>query len=124
VELPRQLHLSGEDMSGVFLGETMKRSKPLMWEYRFSPWGKHIQKSPALAMRDGDWKLMMNPDGSRTELYNLRINSCEVDNLASENTDIVERMSEKLLSWHRSLPDVELMSDSAGSFEYPWPGKK
>jgi hypothetical protein len=92
-----------------------------MWEYRFSPWGRHIQKSPALAMRDGDWKLLMNPDGGRIELYNLKENVCEVDNLANEYPEVVEQMSKNLLDWHNSLPDVESMPESAGSFAYPWP---
>ena len=92
-----------------------------MWQYRFGPWGRHIQKSPALAMRDGDWKLMMNPDGSRAELYNLKENPCEMDNLANENQKIVKQMSRKLLEWHGTLPDTESMPESAGTFDYPWP---
>jgi arylsulfatase A-like enzyme len=124
VELPSHVDMSGEDMSDIFRGKPMERAKPLMWEYRYSPWGRHIQKSPDLAMRDGDWKLMMNPDGGRIELYNLSENVCEVDNCARENTDRVERMSKTLLAWQRSLPDVELMPESVGSFEYPWPGRE
>ncbi len=115
------LKLDGQDMSSAMLGTPTERTKPLMWQYRFGPWGRHFQKSPALAMRHGDWKLMMNPNGSRTELYNLKKNTCEVDNLANENPDIVNRMSHQLLDWHNSLPDVESMPASAGSFEYPWP---
>ena len=117
----RNLDLDGEDMSQALLGKPRERSAPLMWEYRFSPWGRHIQKSPMLAMRDGAWKLMMNPDGSRTELYNLRKNPCEVDNLASEHPEIVEQMSERLLEWHLSLPGREFIPENAGSFAYPWP---
>lgn len=122
INLPSALKTDGLDMSKALLGDPVKRSKPIMWQYRFSPWGRHIQKSPALAMRDGDWKLMMNPDGSRIELYNLKENPCEVDSKAFEFPEIVERMSKILLDWHNSLPDVESMPESAGSFEYPWPG--
>ena len=118
------LALDGQDMSGALLGNPMERTKPLMWEYRFGPWGRHLQKSPALAMRDGDWKLMMNPDRSRVELYNLKANPCEVDNLASENPDRAKRMSRQLLAWQQTLPGKDTMPAGAGSFEYPWPGKK
>lgn len=118
------LSLDGQDMSGALLGNPMKRTKHLMWEYRYGPWGRHLQKSPVLAMRDGDWKLIMNPDRSRIELYNLKANPCEVDNLASENPNRVSRMSRQLLTWHQMLPGTDTMPARAGSFEYPWPGKK
>ncbi len=118
------LKLDGEDMSEALLGIQMERTKSLMWEYRFSPWGRHLQKSPDLAMRDGDWKLMMNPDGSRIELYNLRENPCEVDNLADNNQKRVEQMSRELLHWHKSLPGADSLPPDAGSFDYPWPGRE
>ena len=124
IPVNRDLALDGQDMSQALLGTPRKRTKPLMWEYRFGPWGRHLQKSPALAMRDGDWKLMMNPDRSRIELYNLKENPCEVDNVAHENPDRVRRMSHQLLEWHNALPDAATMPAGAGSFAYPWPGKK
>ncbi len=101
----------GQDMSAAFLGTPTDRTNPLMWEFRFSPWGRVIQDSPVLAIRDGDWKLMMNPDGSRIELYNLKQNPCEVDNLASENKKIVKRLSKQLLEWHNSLPATKTISE-------------
>ena len=63
----------------------------------------------------------MNHDGSWVELYNLKENPCEVDNLANENPKLVKRMSEQLLEWGKSLPDYEALSEEAGSFDYPWP---
>ena len=118
------LNLDGQDMSQALLGKPTLRATPLMWEYRYSPWGRHIQKSPVLAMRDGDWKLLLNPDGSRTELYNLKENPCEVDNLANEYPDLVREMSQTLLKWHKTLPGQEFMPANPGSFDYPWPGEE
>jgi N-acetylgalactosamine-6-sulfatase len=122
VDLDREL--DGQDMSRALLGIPMKRTKPLMWEYRFGPWGRHLQKSPALAIREGDWKLMMNPDRSRIELYNLKENPCEIDNLAREYPKRVERLSRRLLEWHHTLPGTATMPAGAGSFAYPWPGRQ
>jgi len=121
IKVDKDIELDGQDMLPALLGEPLERKKPLMWEYRFSPWGRHIQKSPMLAMRDGDWKLLMNPDGSRTELYNLRENPCEVDNLANEFPEVLSRMRQELMGWHNSLPGLEYIPANAGSFEYPWP---
>ena len=124
VELSEDLDLDGQDMSPAFMGNSVQRIKPLMWEYRFGPWGRYIQIPPMLAMRDGDWKLLINPDGSRIELYNLKKNPCEVDNLANENPEIVKKMSEELLKWHLSLPGKEFIPENAGSSDYPWPNEK
>ena len=109
----------GQDMSTALLGTPTQRENPLMWEFRYSPWGRLLQNSPVLAMRDGNWKLMMNPDGSRIELYNLKQNPCEVDNLASENKKIVKRMSKELLEWHKSIPDIETISETPATHNYP-----
>lgn len=122
IELSESLDLDGQDMSQALKGKPLEREKPLMWEYRWCPWGRHLQNAPMLAMRDGDWKLLMNPDGSRKELYNLKQNPSEVDNLAYENPEILERMSRQLLDWHHTIPGREFIPESAGSFEYPWPG--
>ena len=121
--IPDKRLLDGQDMSNALFGKVVEREKPLMWEYRFSPWGRHIQKSPALAIRKGEWKLMMNPDGSRTELYNVRENPTEVDNLANEFPAVVKELKQQLLAWHKSLPGLEYLPENAGSFDYPWPGK-
>jgi len=75
-------------------------------------------------MHDGDWKLMMNPDHSRVELYNLKDNPCELDNLAHENPDRVKRMSRQLLEWHKAWPGTDTIPAGTGSFDYLWPDKK
>lgn len=104
VELPGSI--DGEDRSGVLLGSPQDRSKPLMWEYRFGNWGREIQVSPTLAMLDGDWKLLMNPDRSRVELYNLVEDVNETENRARYETEIVERMSTRLIEWwNNEIPD-------------------
>ncbi len=114
-----KMNPDGQDMTPALFGTPTKRTNPLMWEFRFSPWGRLLQDSPVLAMRDGDWKLMMNPDGSRVELYNLKDNWCEVDNLASENKEIVKRMSKQVLEWHKSLPGIETISETPQKLNYP-----
>ncbi len=124
VKISHQLKLSGEDMSDVFFGKTVKRTKPLIWEYRYGMRGRHIQHSPMLAIRQEKWKLLLNPDKSRVELYNIEKDPSEMDNCATENQDIVERMSKALLKWYNTLPNRDKVPKYAGSFEYPWPEKK
>ena len=56
LEKPDGVHLDGSDISPVLLGkpDTFTRHQPLFW---------HLQKSrPIVAMRDGDWSLVAEPD--------------------------------------------------------------
>ncbi len=67
--------LDGEDMSKAILGHPQQRSKPLMWAYGVTDFdlkpSNPRYRSPNLAIRDGKWKLLVNDDGSGTELYNI-----------------------------------------------------
>jgi hypothetical protein len=66
--------------------------------------GAKEDKSPGLAMRDGPWKLLMQPDGSRLELYNLRTDRAEAVNLAGRETKRAKRMADQLQAWYAALP--------------------
>ena len=104
VELPTGLDPDGEDMSQAILGKPQARSKPLMWEWRFRVAGDMAHKCPILAIRHGKWKLLMNPDRSRVELYDIRKDPTELDNVADQNAEIVAKLSKKLLEWQKTLP--------------------
>ena len=44
-------------------------------------------------------------------------------NLADRQSDVVERMSERLLAWRKTLPDGPADA-TAGKNDYPWPKPK
>jgi hypothetical protein len=116
-------------VGGILLGTSRPRTKPLLWENRFwyyeGSGASIINKSPQLAIRQGPWKLLMNPDRSRIELYNLLQDPSEVDNKAVENPRIVEELSTKLLAWKKSMPvGVKTIPADAGDHKYPWPGRR
>jgi hypothetical protein len=115
-------HVSdGEDMSDIWLGQSRARTKPLLWEWRFNITGHVANRSPQLAIRDGDWKLLINPDRSRAELYDIRRDRMQVDNVAAQHADVVARLSEKVLAWHAQLPTGPV-DPGVGRNDYPWPG--
>lgn len=120
VVLPSDLRIDGEDMSDALRGREHHRKQPLMWEWRFGIAGEVLNKSPILAMREGAWKLLMNPDRSRVELYDIPHDSGELNNLADRQAEVVATMSTRLLEWKGSLPPGPVDRD-AGSNRYRWP---
>ncbi|MBN1293161.1 MAG: sulfatase-like hydrolase/transferase [Candidatus Latescibacteria bacterium] len=121
-ELPSDLHPDGENMATALAGNQRNKTKPLMWENRFPVYGHVIHKSPMLAIRDGDWKLLMNPDNTRIELYDIPNDPTELSNVAEKYPELVLRLSHTLLEWQKTLPEGPLHKD-AGSNYYPWPGE-
>ena len=123
LKIPSNLHPDGEDMSAALLGKPKNRQKPLMWEWRFRIFGDMVHKCPMLAIREGNWKLLMNPDSSRIELYDIVNDPTELDNVANQNAGLVNKLSQKLLKWQATLPPGPV-EDAAGSNAYPWPKSK
>ena len=97
----------GINVSDAILGQPIYRSKPIFWQYgsfgKLRP-GLKRDQSPTLAMRDGDWKLLMNADGSRIELYDFSKSITESENVAETNPKISKRMTERLLRWFKEVP--------------------
>ena len=130
---PRQRHLAGaplpnayagdgEDGSDVLLGEPRARTRPILWEWRFRVHGYPVHHCPQLAIRQGDWKLLINPDGSRAQLYNIPKDPMELDNQGPNHPELVTRLSAGLLAWHKTLPKGP-RAPQAGKLGYPWPGR-
>lgn len=120
--LPESDSVDGENLAAALEGEPQLRKKALYWDYRFGSWGRAIQKSPRLAMRDGDWKLMMNPDGSRVELYNLADDPMETADRSAFDSIQLEAMRAQLMRWYaEELMDPELASPWSGQIGWPWP---
>lgn len=121
IRLPGGLRLDGEDMSAALLGAPRQRLKPLLWDWRFRMLvGRVIDKSPRLAIREGQWKLLMNPDRSRVELYDVPRDPSELDNLVGRYPKVMKELSERLLQWQAGLPKG-LVEPLAGSNQYRWP---
>jgi arylsulfatase A-like enzyme len=104
VATPRA-QLDGEDLSSAFFGRRPRRARPLFWEYPRSTMdllpGRESDRSPSLAIRDGRWKLLMNPGGTEVELYDFARSFDETRNLAAARPDVTARLSAKLRAWRK-----------------------
>lgn len=103
--IPAGTELDGSDMSAALLGKPMAR-KPVFWEYgtygSIDP-GRPEHISPKLAMRDGDWKLLMNQDGSELKLFNLKEDKGETTNMAKQHPEKVQAMKPQLAGWWKEM---------------------
>ncbi len=103
---PENVNYDGENKLKTILGEsTSSRKAPLF--YSRPPDRKNyygFENLPDLAMREGEWKLLCDYDGSRPELYDIIADPGESTNLAEANPEIVDSMVEQLLDWWNSMP--------------------
>jgi|GEM_PF-465249 len=108
--------LAGENMHDVFLGATRSRRTAMFWEFATNP--NIVASGPKLAMREGDFKLLRDPDGSNRRLFDMRTNPEEDDaaNLIDEpaHAERVASMESRLEAWFREA--------LLGQFEAPRTG--
>lgn len=117
VKPPGNASFDGQDMSRVWLGGNESRTKLLFWEYGRKPNnGKQFfgyafpneafDISPNVAVREGNWKLLVNADGAHAELFDLGSDPRETNNLAAAKPDLAGRLETMALNWRRSLPHL------------------
>jgi uncharacterized sulfatase len=105
VDLPAGQATDGQDVTSALLGRArVTQRKPLYWLRPPDRPGPANGRFPDLAARDGDWKLLVNEDGTGAQLYDLSTDPTERTNLAARRPEIVERLRKRVLDWRRSLP--------------------
>jgi arylsulfatase A-like enzyme len=108
VRRPAGAGFDGEDMSAAWRGRPRRRRRPLLWEYdrggNYPRPGLAEDRSPNLAIRDGRWKLLLNSDGSRQELYDFSRSAAERENVAAGHPTVARRLARQALTWRNSLP--------------------
>ena len=115
--VPERAKPDGEDRSAALLGTPLNgRSRPLFWEYgrndKFFGYptvkngAREGDRSPNVAVLDGSWKLLVNADGSRVELYDVVADPKESQNRAADRPVVSDRLKSAALAWRKSLPAV------------------
>ena len=114
-KLPEGFAFDGKDKSQVLMGKTSDESRTLFWEYGRNNesfvFPKDLDRSPNLAIREGNWKFLINFDNSGAELYNLETDCNETTNVISENPKMAEKLKTKLLKWRNSMPKITANSN-------------
>ncbi|MFO0953041.1 MAG: sulfatase-like hydrolase/transferase [Isosphaeraceae bacterium] len=93
----------GVALDGLLLQGKAVPARPLYWHY---PHYSNQGGRPGGAVRDGDWKLVEFYDSGRRELFNVKSNFQESNNLAQAQPKKVAELAQKLDRWRKSVGAV------------------
>jgi len=104
-ELPKNQVMDGQDFSKNILGSSQSDEERLFfWHYPLEK--KHfLGGRSSVAVRQGDWKLIEFYDTGERELYNLKEDVGEKNNLITENPKKVDELQSKLIEWREVVLD-------------------
>lgn len=97
ISLPSQLEGDGESLLEALKGKPIRRTRPIFWQWT----GKDAEPDwwPRLAVRDGDWKVLLADGGRRVTLHSLNEDRAEAVDVARDNPQIVEHLRRLALEW-------------------------
>jgi arylsulfatase A-like enzyme len=102
--LPKNVLSDGIDLSAAFYGKPIERKKDIFWQYPNRPKpGNAAFISPPLAIRSGKWKLLMEEDAARLQLYDLQKDPYEKRDVARDNKKVAARLGKKLMGWYNQI---------------------
>ncbi|MCM4164650.1 MULTISPECIES: sulfatase [unclassified Arenibacter] len=109
IGLPPNYKGDGENRQGVFLGIPSERKGDIYWEYGRNSYGfnypkQENYKSPNLAIRSGQWKLLVDYRKNNVELYNMEKDKFETQNVSGQHPSLVKDLKERLWTWRMYLP--------------------
>ncbi len=99
-------HLDGKDITPLLKGSRDIEREALFWFHpHYSLWIPHIE--PVTAVREGDWKLIHFMEHDKYELYNLKNDIAEKNNLIDDFPDKAGKMKKLLKDWKKSVNAIE-----------------
>lgn len=102
VTLPPDYRGDGENLLAALQGQPVKRTRPIFWDWTGKAADPHWW--PRLAVREGDWKLLLNSDAKRVALHRLTTDRAEAVDVAKDHPEIVARLTQLALAWKATLP--------------------
>ena len=98
------VELQGTSLLPALLDDTVvPREQPLFFSRPYWPEGrdKYDELGRGLGVRQGRWKYFEAPDEQRRELYDLELDPREQVNLAEQELEVAQRLSDLLADWAR-----------------------
>lgn len=103
VKLPANYVPDGMDQTAALLGQpSAQRAKPIFWQWTTAT--KAGDTWPALAVREGDRKLLVGRDPQQVEIFGFPSDRFEKANLDRQEPAEVARLKALLTAWTATLP--------------------
>ena len=110
--------VDGESLLPLLTQKDILKREAIYWHY---PHYHPGSATPYSAIRAGDWKLVEFFDDQHVELYNIRRDVGEADNVAAVEPDIAQKMQKQLHDWRTQvgaqLPVENELYDSERAWE-------
>ena len=97
---PEDRKIDGVSILTLLKSKAIFSPRPLFWHY---PHYGNQGGAPGAAILEGDWKLIEWFDEPRTELFNLKTDPSETQNVAEENAARVMAMRASLRAWQNDV---------------------
>lgn len=92
--------VDGINLLPAILKNTEMKRGPVYWHYpHYHPGGSTTYS----AVRDNDWKLIYFYETAKKELYNLKNDISEKNDLSAKYPDITNKLYKKLVDWKKSV---------------------
>ena len=105
-DAPADYPLDGVSYAGLLTGSKDSRKRDaIYWHFPgyLGSGANQWRTTPVGAVRSGDWKLLEFFEDGRLELYNLKNDIGEQNNLAESEPDKVRELHEKLIAWRERV---------------------
>ena len=104
--LPKDRTYDGQSIVPVLEKQAFKREKPLIFGIDMP-----FQDDPTdeWAIRDGDWKMIIDREGKAKYLYNLKQDRAETLNQIGKQPEIEQRMFAEFLKYKNDIDNDSLM---------------
>ncbi|MEC7597553.1 MAG: N-acetylgalactosamine 6-sulfate sulfatase, partial [Planctomycetota bacterium] len=129
VELPAKVTLDGVSIAPILLGQAETTSREWIMALghgaaKLDEKGVH-GASPYVSrvIRDLDWKVWVNESGEIDQLYHMKVDPQETDNLLSENRPLSDEASKRLAKFKavvRQLPATDARPRYLPRNPNPW----
>ncbi len=108
IQKPAAKILDGDDISPLLYGSASLQRKALYWHFpaylEKAPGMKEIwRQTPSSAIRKGDWKLIEYFEDGKLELFNLKNDIGEQNELSKKYPDKVKELKNDLIQWRKDF---------------------
>ena len=102
-KLPEDYVPDGIDQKAALFGKaTSFRGRPIFWQWNSA--SKRGENWPTLAVRQGEWKLLLGREPQRIELFRFPADRLEKHNVRENQAGEVQRLRKLIDAWKATLP--------------------